>query len=58
MIWGDGDTVQNPTGSTYSASNQITSGAFEQMRAESSLYTYYKKLLMLRRANPAIAHGT
>ena len=58
MIWGDGDTVQNPTGSTYSASNQITSGTFEQMRAESSLYTYYKKLLMLRRANPAIAHGT
>ena len=30
----------------------------EQKLDESSLYTYYKKLLMIRRANPEIAHGT
>ena len=57
MIWNDGDTVKNPTGSTYSASNQVQNGVKEQITDENSLYTYYKKLIMIRKANPAIARG-
>ena len=57
MIWGDGDTVSDPSGSTYSASNQIEQGAVQQRADASSLYTYYKKLIMIRKANPAIARG-
>lgn len=58
MVWGDEDTVKNPTGSTYSSSNQIQKGAVEQKLDENSLYTYYKKLIMIRKANPEIARGT
>ena len=57
MVWGDDDTVKNPTGTTYSASNQIQDGAVVQMKDSASLYTYYKKLIMIRKANPAIARG-
>lgn len=57
MIWGDEDTVKNPDGSTYAASNQIQHGVNEQIQDENSLYTYYKKLIMIRKANPAIARG-
>jgi len=57
MLWGDGDTVKDPTGTTYSASNQIQDGVNRQIADENSLYTYYKKLIMIRRANPAIARG-
>ena len=57
MVWGDGNTVQDPDGSTYDGSKQIQKGAQEQRQDPDSLYTYYKKLLMIRRANPAIARG-
>ena len=57
MIWNDGDTVKDPTGTTYSKSSQIAEGVYEQVADESSLYTYYKKLIMIRKANPAIARG-
>ena len=57
MVWGDDDTVRDPVGTTYSADNQIRNGAVQQMADETSLYTYYKKLIMIRKANPAIARG-
>ncbi|MBO4847970.1 MAG: hypothetical protein J5586_02345 [Clostridia bacterium] len=57
MVWGDGDTVKDPTGSTYPASNQVETAAADQMKDEASLYTYYKKLIMARKANPEIALG-
>ena len=57
MIWGDGDTIKDPEGTTYSADSQIQKGANEQKASASSLYTYYKKLIMIRKANPAIARG-
>ena len=57
MIWGDEDTVKDPVGATYPASSQIKSTAADQMKNENSLYNYYKKLLMIRRANPEIARG-
>ena len=55
MVWNDGDTVENPSGSTYSS--QIEQGAAEQIADKDSLYTYYKELIMIRRANPEIARG-
>ena len=33
------------------------SGAAAQRLDENSLYTHYKKLIMIRKANPEIAHG-
>ena len=55
MNWGDGDTVRDPEGSSYSRSGEVS--ALEQMADPDSLYNYYKELLMLRAANPEIARG-
>ena len=57
MAWGDGDTVQDPTGATYSQDNRVEATAQEQLAQDFSLYTYYKKLIMIRKANPEIARG-
>ncbi|MBR5738605.1 MAG: hypothetical protein IKY02_01295 [Lachnospiraceae bacterium] len=57
MVWGDGDTVADPTGSTYKASNQTTETMVKQIGRDSSLFTYYKRLIMIRKANPEIARG-
>ena len=57
MVWGDGDTVQDPQGSTYSADNRADAPAAEQKTQDYSLYTYYKKVILLRKANPEIARG-
>ena len=56
MEWGDGDTVRDPEGTTYS-STRVSATAAEQLANGSSLYTYYKKLIMIRKANPAICRG-
>ena len=57
MVWGDGDTVKDPEGTTYQASNQISAGAMQQAEDPNSLYTYYKKVIAIRKANPEIARG-
>lgn len=57
MEWGDGDTVADPEGASYNH-DRVSATAAEQKRDGSSLYTYYKKLIMIRKANPAIARGT
>ena len=57
MVWGDGDSVKDPEGTTYNPDNQIQAGAKDQLADDSSLLTYYKKLLMIRAANPEIARG-
>ena len=56
MLWGDKDTVKDPVGADYAASAQ---GAplSSQLGTDTSLYTHYKRLLMIRRAFPAIARG-
>lgn len=56
MVWNDGDTVMDPASSTFTG--QITEGVAEQIRDPDSLYTYYKKLIMIRHANPEIARGS
>lgn len=57
MLWGDGDTVADPKGSTYPASSQVETTAAEQAADASSLYTHYKRLIMARNANPEIFLG-
>ena len=57
MLWGDGNTVKDPTGTTYTKDKQIQETVKEQKEDPNSLYTYYKKLIMIRKANPAIARG-
>ena len=57
MIWGDGDTVKNPIGSTYPDSSQTKETAADQKADGDSLYSYYKQLIMIRKANPEICRG-
>ena len=57
MLWGDGDTVKDPEGSSYGASNQTDSTVALQLGDGDSLYNYYKRLIMIRAANPEIARG-
>ena len=58
MLWGDGDLVKDPVGTTYPSKNQIKATALDQMADEDSLYRYYCRLLSIRHAYPAIARGT
>ena len=58
MLWGDGDYIRDPQGSTYPAKNQITTTVADQKADENSMYNYYCKLLAIRHRNPAIARGT
>ena len=57
MLWGDSDTVRNPTGATYPKSSQKNGTVASQIGDENSLLNYYKKLIMIRKANPEIARG-
>ncbi|MBO4839180.1 MAG: hypothetical protein J5493_07435 [Lachnospiraceae bacterium] len=58
MRWGDDDTVKNPSGSTYEEKNQVNGTVAEQRGKYGSLFEHYRKILALRKANPAIAEGT
>ena len=58
MLWGDGDTVKDPDEATYNQKNQQSNGTVkDQIGNGDSLYSYYKKLIMIRNANPEIAGG-
>ena len=57
MLWGDGDYVRNPTGSTYADKHQIQTTVADQKEDENSLYRYYCRLLSVRHRYPAIARG-
>lgn len=56
MEWGDGDTVEDPTGADYDH-ERVSATAAEQQSDGDSLYSYYKKLILIRKSNPAIARG-
>ena len=56
MLWGDDDTVKDPTGANYSA-KQSNGTVKDQLSDPNSLYNHYKKLLAVRKANPEIANG-
>lgn len=55
MVWGDGDTITDPEGATYT--KQTKDGVAQLISKGDSLLTHYKQLLMIRRANPEIARG-
>lgn len=57
MLWGDRDTVKDPIGTTYDSKNQDNGTVKSHLRDENSLYNHYKKLIMIRKANPEIARG-
>lgn len=57
MLWGDGDYVRNPVGSTYPEENQIQTTVADQVADENSLYRYYCRLIAIRHKYPAIARG-
>lgn len=57
MLWGDGDLIRNPVGSTYPDSKQITATVADQLADEGSLYHYYCKLVAMRHKYPSIARG-
>ena len=57
MLWGDGDLIRDPIGSTYPAKNQITTTVADQLVDENSLYNYYCRLIAIRHKYPAIARG-
>ena len=58
MVWGDEDTVADPTGASYPADARADATAAEQAADPNSLYNYYKQVILLRKANPEIARGS
>ena len=55
MLWGDGDTVKDPIGSTYDKQTPYSVKDLEGMAG--SILEHYRKLIAIRRANPEIARG-
>ena len=55
MLWGDGDPVQDPPGGGYD--RQVKTSVREQLGDPDSLYSHYKRLILIRQANPEIARG-
>jgi len=55
MLWGDGDTVKDPTGSDYE--KQTTYSVKDLEKISGSLLHHYRKVIAVRRANPEIARG-
>jgi glycosidase len=57
MLWGDNDTIKNPSEATYK-NKQSNGTVADQLPNGDSLYNHYKKLISIRKANPEIAYGT
>ena len=57
MLWGDNDTVKDPTGANYTG-NQSNGTVADQLPDGNSLLSHYKKLIQIRQANPEIVYGT
>lgn len=58
MMWGDNDKVSNPIGSTFTDDRQTNGTVKSQIGKKDSLYNHYKKIIMIRNANPEIGRGT
>ncbi len=57
MLWGDDDTVKDPVGADYTG-GQTNGTVKDQLPDGGSLYSHYKKLIQIRKANPEIVYGT
>ncbi|MBR5094812.1 MAG: hypothetical protein IK095_06925 [Oscillospiraceae bacterium] len=55
MLWGDGDTVKDPEGAHFGPQEGIS--VADQLARADSLLSHYKRLIMIREANPEIASG-
>ena len=55
MLWGDGDTVKDPAGSTYSKQTPYAVTDLEGI--DGSILWHYRKLMALRAKYPEIARG-
>ncbi len=55
MLWGDGDTVRDPAGSTYDKQTPYSVKDLEGM--DGSILKHYRKLTAIRKAFPEIAQG-
>lgn len=57
MLWGDGDSIKNPVGSTYSDASQIDDTVKDQLKDGESILRHYSKVISVRNKYPAIARG-
>ena len=57
MLWGDGDTVKDPIGSTFDITRQTNGTVKDHLKDNDSLFKHYQKLIKIRNANPEIARG-
>lgn len=57
MLWGDGDTVKDPIGSTYETHYQTNGTVESHLKNNNSLLKHYQKLIKIRGENPEIARG-
>ena len=57
MLWGDGNTASDPEGATYGADKQNNGTVAAQLKDPDSLFSHYKKLIMIRKAFPEISGG-
>ena len=56
MLWGDGDTVQDPAGSTYENQSPYMVRDLDGM--QDSILNHYRKVIRARREHPEIARGS
>ncbi len=57
MRWGDRDKVSDPIGSTFPEDRQVNGTVRSHLRDPNSLLNHYKKVIMIRNANPEIGRG-
>ena len=57
MLWGDEDTIKDPSEATFKSKYQVNGTVASQITEESSLLNHYKKLIMIRNAYPEISRG-
>ena len=57
MLWGDGDLIKDPVGTTYDKKHQITTTVASQLETEGSLLKAYQQVINIRTRYPAIARG-
>lgn len=57
MVWGDGDTIADPVGTTYPSQAQVKETVKQQLENETSMLNHYTKLIAIRNRYPAIARG-
>lgn len=57
MRWREGEMTADPVGATFEDSKQTNGTVLSQFTDGDSLYNYYKRLIMIRKANPEFYKG-